>query len=198
MKLSYIVALFFLTISSVGFSQTTNDDDYVLPFDSLTTKDKLHINFEMGVGGGSSQRYGSYFQTFYQPTLSYELSPKFTINSGLRYVNSSVSNFLMHTDYSYQSFTGNIAQYSAFIGGAYQLNENLKVGGSIYYDFTSYQSGFTTPSSGFDNVGYSAFFDYKVGKGFHIQGEVRINDKLSPFGRYGSSLYNNNSFFRGR
>ena len=61
--------------------------DYVIPFSSLSTKDKMHYSFGMGVGFGNDT-YGDYFSTYYQPKLSYDVSPKLKINAGLTYVNT--------------------------------------------------------------------------------------------------------------
>tara|TARA_B100000809_G_scaffold62623_1_gene59388 strand:+ start:1221 stop:1862 length:642 start_codon:yes stop_codon:yes gene_type:complete len=177
-----------LTVSIGAFAQSDSSQvedyvienpDYVVPFKSLTTKDKMHYSFGMGVGFGTSTD-GDYFSTYYQPMISYDVSPKFTINTGLTYINSSVNNVPVITDYQYKLFSGNISQYNAFIGGEYKLSERLSVGGSIFYDFTSYNaiSGTSLDAgNGLENLGYSGYVKYKVSDSFSIQAEVRVNDK---------------------
>ena len=47
-----------------------------------------------------------------------------------------------------------------FVGGEYKLTDRLSVGGSIFYDFTSYSNFDGTPlkmNSNLDNLGYSAY-----------------------------------------
>ncbi len=195
------ITLFFLGSVSFVYGQPTQNtgdeyviekDDYAIPFDSLKIKDKMHYSFAMGAGLGYSNSYGNYFETYYKPTISYDVSPKFSINTGIAYVNSSVHNLPVISDYNFQLFSGNISQYYAFVGGKYKVTEKLSVGGSIFYDFANYNAFDGTQlgkSSGFDNLGYSAYFQYKVTEGLYIEGEFRYNDK-NPYHRQ-SSFFSN-------
>ena len=167
-------------------------DDYVIPFDSLKAKDKIHYGFTMGAGFGSSSSFGNYFQTYYKPTISFDATPRFSINTGIAYVNSAVHNLPVLSDYNYQLFSGNISQYYAFVGAQYQLTDKLSVGGSIFYDASNY-SAFDGTSLGkpvgLADLGYSANFQYKVRDGLYIEGEIRINDK-NPY-QQNSSFFSN-------
>ncbi len=160
------------------------EDDYVIPFDSLSEKDKFHYNFTMGAGFGYSSNLGDFFSTYYRPTMSYDVSPKFKLLTGIEYRNSNVSKMPIYSDYGYQLFSGNISQYYAFVGGQYQLTDKLSVGGSVFYDFSAYNqmdgTALGANNNGLNNVGYSANFEYKVTDNMSIQGEIRVNDK-SPF-----------------
>ncbi len=199
-KITYIILATAISTGLYAQAEGEGDDDYVLeedayviPFDSLDTKDKMHYSFEVGAGFGHSGTYGNYFSTYYKPMVSYDVSPRFSINTGIRYVNSSVDNLPVASDYNYQLFSGNISQYYAFVGGQYKLTEKLSVGGSVFYDFTSYDAinGASFDSgSGLDNIGYSANFKYKAAKGLTIQGEIRINDK-NPYNQYSSPFMDN-------
>jgi len=199
-KLRYILLFCFGSTSFIyGQSNANSDDDYVLsgdeyiiPFDSLTTKDKLHYSFTMGAGFGTSNTYGNYFGTFYKPTISYDVTPRFSINTGIIYANSSVNNLPVVSDYNYQLFSGNISQYYTFIGGQYKLTDKLSVGGSIFYDATNYSAFDGTSlikSTGLENLGYSANFKYKVREGLYFEGEIRYNDK-NPYHQNSSFLSN--------
>lgn len=186
-KLIYIIAL--VTISNSTFSQPEStkeieyvieNDEYVTPFDSLNTKDRLHYGFEMGAGFGNSQTFGNYFSTYYKPMISYDVSPRFSINTGVTYINSSVNNVPVVSENNYQLFSGNISQYYAFVGGEYKLSDKLLVGGSVFYDFTSYNSiagTNTIKRNGLENLGYSGYFKYQINKHMSIEGEIRINDR---------------------
>ena len=186
-KITFSLLTIFLTTGA--FSQvdsTINEDyvienpDYVTPFDSLTTKDKIHYSFQVGVLFGKSAYNGNYFSTYYKPLISYDVSPKVSINTGLTYMNSSVNNVGVINDSQYQLFSGNIAQYNAFIGAEYKLSDRLSVGGSICYDFTAYTPLVGTSLSknnGLEKLGYSGYVKYKVSDRFLIEAEVRINDR---------------------
>ena len=204
-KVTNIILLTFITVNVFAQTDGNNDDDYVLDkdeyvvsFDSLSMKDKMHYSFEVGAGFGNSSRYGNYFSTYYKPMISYDVSPRFSLNTGISYVNSSVNNIPVIAENSYQLFSGNISQYYAFVGGQYKLTDKLSVGGSIFYDFTSYNKLDGTSlngGSGIDNLGYSANFRFKAAKGLTIEGEIRFNDK-NPYQQYSSSFMDD--FFIGR
>ena len=178
MKIVYIIILM-ISVLNV----TAQSDDYVLDKDSLKVKDKIHYNFTMGAGFGYSSNAGDYFSTYYSPSISYDVSSRFTISGGLEYRNSVVNNFPVLSEYNYQLFSGNISQYYSYIEGAYKVNDRLTVGGSVFYDFTNYQDAYgNTYNSNNDlsNLGYSGFVRYKVKDGLYFEAEVRVNDK-SPF-----------------
>ena len=163
-----------IVISTSSFAQTKNtaeDDyareDYVTSFNSLKTKDKLHYGFELGASFSNSSTYGNYFSTYYKPMISYDVSPRFSINTGVTIINSNVSNVPTLNENNYQLFTGNISQYYAFIEGQYKVSEKLTVGGSVFYDFTSYNAfdgNLTNKRRGLENLGYAANFKYQINK----------------------------------
>lgn len=191
-KITYLLFGTLLSISSIAQTDTSDvdeyvieDPNYVMPFDSLSAKDKMHYSFGVGVGFGKSS-YGDYFSTYYQPMISYDVSPRLSINTGFTYINSMVNNIPVISDYQYQMFSGNISQYNAFIGAEYKLTDKLYVGGSIFYDFTSYNTHNGTSldaGNGLNNLGYTGYVKYKVNDNFSIQAEVRINDRNPYYNR---------------
>ena len=184
---------------SICAQTVQQDDDYVLPYDSLTTKDKLHYNFAVGAGVGFSNGSGSSLYTYYKPSISYDLSSKFKLNTGLLYVNSSVNDVAVYSDYQYQFFSGSISEYYAYIGGQYQVNERLAVGVNVYYNITNFNSfdglSLNDKNAKRNNLGYSANFKYQIAKGLTLEGEIRVNEPAvyNPFGRNQAGNYN--SFF---
>jgi len=184
MKLRLFYIILFIFVFGYAKAQENNppiipEDEYVLPFDSLKTKDKMHYSFSTGVGMSFSNSFGNSFSTYYSPNVSYEVSPRLDVSAGMTYVNSDVSNFRTINDFGYRPFTGNISQYYTYISARYQLNERLKIGGSVFYNLTDFNSSAFTanqPKTSFDRIGYSAFFEYKIGENAYLQGEIRIND----------------------
>lgn len=158
-------------------------DDYVIDKDSLKVKDRLHYDFTVGAGFGYSSNAGEFFSTYYSPSITYDVSSKFSIKAGFTYANGMVNNYPVLSRYGYQAINGNIAQYYSYMAGIYQVNDRLKVGGSIFYDFTQYTNPYGESignGTGMAGLGYSGFFEYKVSDGMRIQGEIRVNDR-SPY-----------------
>jgi len=195
-----IALLFFTTVLFAQNNQQIDDDDYVLPYDSLTTKDKLHYNFTMGAEVNFSDQRGSSFATFYNPSVTYDLSPKFKVNTGLLYRNSNVNNVAVYSDNQYQLFSGSISEYYVYIKGQYQVNEKLFVGGGVYYrnaNFNAFDGlSLNNNYNQRNNVGYSANFKYYIAKGLTLEGEIRVREPATynPFNRNQAGNYN--SFFR--
>lgn len=210
MKLKLIYTAIFVCVFGYSKAQENNppiipEDEYVLPFDSLKTKDKMHFNFSTGVGMSFSNSFGNSTSMYYSPNVSYEVSPRLDVSAGMTYVNSEVSNFRTLNDFGYRPFTGNISQYYTYVAARYRLNERLKIGGGVFYNMTDFNSSaFTTNQSknSFDRVGYSAFFEYKIGENTYLQGEIRINDTnrgslgINPVGTgFGIDGFNQSSYF---
>jgi hypothetical protein len=189
LKLIYttiFVCVFGYTKAQESVAPIVPEDEYVLPFDSLKAKDlpdgkagKMHVQFSTGVGMSFSNNFGSSTSMYYSPSVSYSVSPKLEVSGGMTYINSEVSNFRMLNDFGYRPFSGNISQYYTSIAARYQLNERLKIGGSVFYNLTEFNStafAQNKPTSSFDSVGYSAFFEYKISENTYLQGEIRVND----------------------
>lgn len=179
-------------------------DDYYVPFDSLKTKDKIGYGFETGVSFTNS-KHSNVFSTFFKPFMSYQLTDRFTLFTGLMYVNSSVHNQYVYSSIEggYIPFNGSISQYYTYLEGQYKLSDKLTIGGSVAYDISNYNSLEFTSNNNYnsiDHLGYSGYFKYKVNKSLSVMGEVRVNDKYSPFNRNGgfgasSSFMHHNSLF---
>src|SRR5690606_19626303 len=82
-------------------------DEYAIPYDSLSPIDKLNYNFRFGAMIMSNGSFG----TYYNPSVTYQLSKKWSVNAGVTYQNVSANNMPMLTDFGYQPFTGNISQF---------------------------------------------------------------------------------------
>lgn len=190
--------------TNIVFTQTTDnndsyvqsdDEDYVLENDSNKTEDNIHYNFEMGVGFGNTFGGGSTFNTYYKPSISFKATDKLTVNVGLMYVNSHLTNSRLFGENNYQLFSGNISEYYTYVNAQYQLTDRLSVGGSVYYNMTTYDpvagSSNLANRSNLDHIGYSANFKYKVSESMSIQGEIRVGDRYSPFNQYQRNSFNN-------
>ncbi len=160
-------------------------DEYAIPYDSLSPIDKLNYNFRFGAMIMSNGSFG----TYYNPSVTYQLSKKWSVNAGVTYQNVSANNMPMLTDFGYQPFTGNISQFYGYVAAKYQIDERWAVGGSVFYNAITFNNPYYAYSnnniSPMDRVGYSGFVQYKSPSGFTITGEVRVNDRFNPYNRFG-------------
>lgn len=201
LRLFYIIlftCVFGSTKAQENNTPIVSEDEYALPFDSLKTKDKIHYNFSTGVGMSFSTNYGSSTSMYYSPSVSYSISPKLEVSGGMTYINSEVSNFRTLNDFGFRPFSGNISQYYTSIAARYQLNERLKIGGSVFYNLTEFNStafAQNKSNSSFDRVGYSAFFEYKISENTYLQGEIRIND-TNRVGLFNNAFGNQGFFYQ--
>ena len=172
----------------------SDDEEYVLSKDSVKNVDKVHYNFSMGVSVGSSYGGGSGYSTYYKPSVSFKATDKLTINTGLMYVNSQLTNTRLYGENNYRFFSGNISEYYTYVNAQYQINDRLSIGGSVYYNMTTYDpiagSANTANRSSLDNIGYSANFKYRVNDKMTIEGEIRIGDRYSPFNQNSRNGFN--------
>lgn len=202
-KLIYIV-LVLLAFNQLKAQETAPSDgtDYVLPFDSLKGKDKMHYQFSTGAAMSFSNNHGSSTSLYYSPSVSYLVSSKLVVGAGMTYVNSNATNFNSIGDLRYQPFTGNISQYNTFVSAKYKLNDRMIIGGSVFYNMTEFSSSAFNQNhkvSSFDKIGYSASFEYRINDKTTIEAQIRINDSnrygfgMSPFGNNG---FGSNGFFQ--
>lgn len=203
LRVCHIVFLSFSIQSAFAQENTKATEEYVLPFDSIKTKDKKSYSFSTGVEMGFSGKSSSSFSTFYSPRINYEISPKLEISAGLTYINSSIRNSNNINDINFIPFNGNISQYYTSVSARYRLTDKLRIGGGINYnltDFNSAQFQQNQNSTQFDRIGYSAFFEYKITENTYLQGEIRFNDtrRIYPgnfFNSIGADFDSHNSFF---
>ena len=198
-----IINKLYILVVSVFFAQLTfaqqlqnGDDEYVLTKDSLSVKDKLDVSTQISFGAGASNN-GTYLSTSIRPIVSYRLTPKFSVYTGVGYTNYQLDNFKVLSEYGFQPFSGNLSQMTAFVGGKYQVNDRLAVRGEVFYNLaqmTPLNANFRQPSA-FDNIGYAASFEYKVVDNMYIEGQIRINDFNRGPGMYNS--FTNHGFGSG-
>ncbi|MCB0401662.1 MAG: hypothetical protein KDD41_06225 [Flavobacteriales bacterium] len=181
MILRKIALIFFLMMAVIP---AVAQDDYVLDKDSVKAKDRLHYNFTMGAGFGYSSNAGEFFGTYFNPSVSYDVTSRFRIKTGFVYGNYMANGYPLYNGYYYNTFDGTIDRLYTYVAGEYAVNEKLTVGGSIFYDFSRYTDvmGETYQNGDYlNNIGASGYFNYKISDGMSIMGEVRINDR-NPMG----------------
>ena len=121
--------------------------------------------------------------TYVNPTISYQLTPKFTVSMGLMAVQSNFNNLTYYNAYDGQQQTVNYSGLSAYytLQGAYQLSEKLKVYGGIMVGTqqTMDFAGAKIPMNQQNNnrpKAYRLGFEYKIGDHASLQFEFQMRE----------------------
>jgi len=187
MKLFNILFVLVLS-SSMVFSQysesflTEDDlDKPVVKEQPETTKKKVFTNIMIGSSVMASGNNNYALNTYVNPTISYQLTPKFSISMGLMAVQSNYNNF---TYYNYEgqvesiNYSGMSAYYT--LQGAYQLSEKIRVYGGIMVGTESMDfMGANIPNEANNNhmpKAYQFGVQYKIGDNAFLQIEFQLRE----------------------
>lgn len=179
-------ALVFSQNSSEGFILEDGDDEQssvVKKEDSK--KKKIFTNIAIGTSVMSSGNNGSAFNTYVNPTVSYQFTPKLSVSMGLMAVQSNFNNYSYYNYYEGQientSFSGVSAYYT--LQASYQLSEKIRVYGGIMLGDQSIDfAGTNIPTDPQNNrapMAYRAGFEYKIGKNATLQFEFQFREANS-------------------
>jgi len=135
------VSLLFISlfIVSNAFSQNTSagsmTDSLAITNPSLSginTSDKMHLSFETGVSFMSFGKQ-SFFDNWYAPALTYNLTPKFQLTAGAiaLYSKSPFQTGLNNEGINTFPQSTGAGQYFVFAQGSYLLNSKLTLSGTF-------------------------------------------------------------------
>ncbi len=195
-----------ITIDEETAKKLENSEAYVAgDFDEEEIADyiqekKLKLNFELGSFFGTSFGSGNYFGTYVAPHVSYPVSKKFTLSTGVRItsiIGGSGNESGFYSPYSYPG--GNLSSSFVYVEGVYQVNSRLRVSGAAYKEFNLTNSSSPIDNRyNFDSKGFIMGVDYRIGENVFIHGSIEVSDgpaynRMSPFsspGRgFGSSPF---------
>jgi len=164
-------------------SYKSKDSTFYKEFKKEYKPQKLNLNVELGTGVGSNLKGGNYITTYVAPRLSYDLTPKFKINGGIKIANTTMNDFAY---YNYlegvQKMNGNILQTTIFLQGTYQLSKRLTISGTGIYEMASFDSYENKKNSyNFDGKGMAVGFNYKLSENSSIGIELQMSKGLSPY-----------------
>jgi len=165
---------------------------------SLQTPKKVHFGLQMGTSIGS---YGKtpVYRNFVAPTVSYDLTERFTLNAG---VMTSFGNAFQLYSASFDGgflypCSGTIMQNMVFASGSYKMNEKLTLFGGTYYEVNRLSlNDDQSKEHNFDNKGVSFGFEYKLSKSSSIQFEIQQGTG-NPYQRssFGNQAFGRRSVF---
>ncbi|MCF8367990.1 MAG: hypothetical protein K9G76_03035 [Bacteroidales bacterium] len=193
-----LIGIFFI---GLGFQLFSQDAD--MPDAAVEQKTKTHLKFDMTFGTMFATTFGngSYFGTYVSPRVSYPLSKKFTLRTGGMFTYSPSGNAFnpWYSLNELNNYRSPLTQSFLYAEGAYQLNENVILTGTVYKEIDFYnQPSPMMNRQAFDGSGVIMGIDYKLGENVFIHGQVgfsnRSNSYYSPFGFPSNPAYANPMF----
>jgi hypothetical protein len=182
--MKFILLLLGIVLSMQLFSQEAEiQEEYYNPVFSqevekeisktgLLNKDRF--DFDMTAGASyTASKYGSYFSNYFSPKVNYEATDDFTLSVGAGVmVNPMV---ISNNGESIGNYGGTYSYFYA--QGAYKLNENLSVHGTVYKG-TSLTKSTDQP---YEFKGASFGAEYKFDNNMSVGIDINVSDKPSPF-----------------
>lgn len=155
------------------------------------------LSYSLNMGASFSNGFDS--ATFVEPSVRYQVSNRFRVNTSLAYVHTSGYNLPVTgpegTTVVYRNSGG--SHYIASVGVDYLASDRLILSGNVWRDFSN------LPSSSFGNSYYNAGrmgadfrATYKITENLSVTGGIRYTDGASPYGNqfyspaYGSRFGN--------
>lgn len=141
------------------------------------------LSYSLNMGASFSNGFGS--ATYVEPSVRYQVSNRFRVNTSLAYVHTTPYNTSATgpegTTVMYRNGGG--SHYIASVGVDYLASDRLMLSGNIWRDFSNVPAG--DLSAGFYSPGrMGADFraTYKITEHFTVTGGVRYTEGASPFG----------------
>ncbi len=178
-KLLIIFLLSFTTL----LAQTDDSEMFISedePDKTASVEQPKYLRTQLLVGSAFAMSGQDHFtlNTYIQPKIAYQISPRFEISMGLMAVQSNINNYTYY-NYEGQSTSVNYNGVSAYytLQGAYLLSENIKIYGGIMvgtkamsFDKTSNQHQNINPKA------YQLGMQYKLGDNSFIQLEFQFRE----------------------
>lgn len=180
-----------LLSSSLSFAQNAENEEFIQLDEQEQTesvvkkktadKKKVQTNIAIGTSIMSMGKNQFSMNTYVKPTISYQLTPKFSVSMGLMAVRSNFNNLHYLNYYEGQVQSVNYDGTSAYftMQGAYQLNDKMKIYGGVMIGNQNLNfAGAQLPNQN-NQVNPKAFqlgMEYKLGENTFIQLEVQIRE----------------------
>ena len=150
---------------------------------------RMQTNVMIGTQFSTSSWFGSGLTTFISPSVSYRVSPRFSVRGGLTIANTALFDykpwFALEGSPTYDA---NFTKAVLYLEGSYQVTDRLTISGAGFKEFTiTDNSNFYNPYSNNEPYGIYLNADYKIAEGVHIQAGFGYTRGYSPY--MGSPMY---------
>ena len=189
-----ILLIIFSLITTVSFAQNSVGVDEWYSKDNSDSKvsydANVKYNVSMGTSFSSFGRDMSGYNYYVAPSASIPVGKKTNITVGL-IMNQSQYSGLMMTESGMQNKTISHTQAIVYVSGSHQINPNVTVFASGYYDMNARNapSGYRNPYSQQGSEGFSVGAEFKIGEKTRIGIQVRYdkggNPYANPYGGFG-------------
>jgi hypothetical protein len=207
MKKAFIIIL--SLVSAFSFAQNSIESDQWYSKDNSDSKVSYNADVKYNVNVGTSiSSFGrdlSGYNYYVAPSASIPISKKTTLTVGF-IMNQTQYSGLMMGEGGMQNKTISHTQAIVYASGSHQINPNITVFASGYYDMNSRNnpSGVASnPYSPYGSEGFSLGAEFKIGEktriGIHVQYDKGGNPYMNPYGvggmgNYGSMGMGNSPF----
>lgn len=200
-----ILLIIFSFTTTISLAQNSVDTDQWYSKDNSDSKVSYNANVKYNVNVGTSfSSFGrdmSGYNYYIAPSASIPVSKKTNITVGF-IMNQSQYSGLMMTEGGLQNKTFSHTQAIVYASGSHQINPNVTVFASGYYDMNSRNNpqGYRNPYSSYGSEGFSLGAEFKIGEktriGIQVQYDKGGNPYANPYGGFG--MGNNGMMGMGR
>jgi len=199
-----IFLILFSLITSATFAQNSVSTDQWYSKGNSDSKVSYDANVKYNVNVGTSfSSFGrdmSGFNYYVAPSATIPVSKKTNITVGI-VMNQTQYSGLMMTEGGVQNKVMSHTQAIVYASGSHQINPNVTVFASGYYDMNSRNApqGYRNPYSRYGSEGFSVGAEFKIGEktriGIQVQYDKGGNPYAYPYGGFG--MGNNGSLGMG-
>ena len=179
-------------LDSIPVSVAKDESDKV-----IRPPKRFQTNWTIGTSFTTSSGFGSGFSTYISPTLSYRVSPRFTVRGGVSLSNTTLFNYRpWYSIEPSQQFNANFTKAVLWVQGSYMVTDRLMISGAGFKEFT-----LTDDSPAYNpftiNNPYGVYLNatYKINDRMFIQAGFGYTRDQMPY--RGSPMYDPSPFSRG-
>lgn len=186
--------ILFSFVATASFAQNSIDADQWYSKDNNDSKVSYDANVKYNVNMGTSfSSFGrdlSGYNYYVAPSATLPVGKKTNITVGF-IMNQSQYSGLMMTEGGLQNKTISQTQAIVYASGSHQINPNVTVFASGYYDMNSRNTPqvYKNPYSAYGSEGFSVGAEFKIGEkariGIQVQYDKGGNPYANPYGGYG-------------
>lgn len=181
-----------LISDSLPPSITVNQDGAL-----ITPPKRMQTHVTLGTQFSTSSWYGSGLTTYVSPSISYQVTPRFSVRGGVTISNTTMFNYRpWYALENSPTFDANFTKAVLYLEGSYRITDKLTISGAGFKEFTiTDNSNFYNPYSNNEPYGIYLNADYKIAEGVHIQAGFGYTRGYTPY--MGSPMYDPSPFSGG-